>query len=87
MPGGERTESYGRTRRESERGCGEKGTYSHSHSQSQFPSIPVAHDQLPARSTACCCGKSECTFLRHNNEALDYLERDVKTAAQLGQVC
>lgn len=79
MPGADATATYKRTERERERerGCEEKG-YS-------FPSIPVAHEYLPERSTACCCGKSSCAFLRHNNEALDCLERDVKTAAQLGQ--
>ncbi|EEH36462.2 hypothetical protein PAAG_06880 [Paracoccidioides lutzii Pb01] len=33
----------------------------------------------------CCCGRSECAYLQHNNAALADLEKDVETAAQLGQ--
>ncbi|KAI9706054.1 MAG: hypothetical protein M1836_005460 [Candelina mexicana] len=33
----------------------------------------------------CCCGRQECAFLKHNNAALEGLEKDVQTAAQLGQ--
>jgi hypothetical protein len=35
----------------------------------------------------CCCGRTDCAYLKHNNSALDDLEKEVKTAAQLGQVC
>jgi hypothetical protein len=35
----------------------------------------------------CCCGKTDCAYLRHNCTALDDLEQEVRTAAQLGQVC
>lgn len=34
----------------------------------------------------CCCGRTDCAFLSHNGELLESLERDVQTAAQLGQV-
>lgn len=34
----------------------------------------------------CCCGRTDCAFLRHNSTALDDLEKEVHTAAQLGQV-
>lgn len=34
----------------------------------------------------CCCGKTDCAYLRHNCTALDDLEEEVRTAAQLGQV-
>ncbi|KAI9825672.1 MAG: hypothetical protein M1832_001016 [Thelocarpon impressellum] len=34
---------------------------------------------------ACCCGREECAFLKHNHSALEGLERSVQTAAQLGQ--
>jgi hypothetical protein len=34
----------------------------------------------------CCCGKLECAYLEHNNAALSGLEKDVETAARLGQV-
>ncbi|KAI9855479.1 MAG: hypothetical protein M1824_006075 [Vezdaea acicularis] len=33
----------------------------------------------------CCCGRTDCAFLKHNNVALEGLEKDVQTAAQLGQ--
>ncbi|KAL1647768.1 hypothetical protein SLS58_002569 [Diplodia intermedia] len=33
----------------------------------------------------CCCGRTDCAFLSHNGELLESLERDVQTAAQLGQ--
>lgn len=35
----------------------------------------------------CCCGRTDCAFLKHNCTALDDLEQEVRTAAQLGQVC
>jgi len=35
----------------------------------------------------CCCGRTDCAYLKHNCSALDDLEKEVKTAAQLGQVC
>lgn len=35
----------------------------------------------------CCCGRPTCAFLEHNNVALGGLEKDLETAAQLGQVC
>jgi hypothetical protein len=37
-------------------------------------------------NTACCCGRSSCVYLIHNNAVLSDLEKDVRTAAQLGQV-
>ena len=35
----------------------------------------------------CCCGRTDCPFLAHTGTLLEGLERDVQTAAQLGQVC
>ena len=35
----------------------------------------------------CCCGREECAFLRHNCSVLLSVERDVHTAAKMGQVC
>lgn len=46
----------------------------------QQPSIP------PSYPLRCCCGRLDCAYLQHNNAALEGLERDVATAAQLGQV-
>ncbi|KAK0708657.1 hypothetical protein B0H67DRAFT_603517 [Lasiosphaeris hirsuta] len=34
----------------------------------------------------CCCGRDECVFLRHNCSVLLSVERDVHTAAKMGQV-
>jgi len=53
----------------------------------QIGSIPTLEDVVPAKDTECCCGRASCVYLRHNNEALDGLEKDVRMAAQLGQVC
>ncbi|KAK0643939.1 hypothetical protein B0T16DRAFT_416895 [Cercophora newfieldiana] len=33
----------------------------------------------------CCCGREECVFLRHNCTVLLSVERDVHTAAKMGQ--
>ncbi|KAH7026087.1 uncharacterized protein B0I36DRAFT_153664 [Microdochium trichocladiopsis] len=33
----------------------------------------------------CCCGLEECVFLKHNYSVLDSVERDVHTAARMGQ--
>ncbi|KAK5095916.1 hypothetical protein LTR70_003235 [Exophiala xenobiotica] len=33
----------------------------------------------------CCCGRSDCAYLENNNAALGGLERDLETAARLGQ--
>lgn len=54
---------------------------SHGQSNPEPASIPRA------TAAMCCCGKDECVYLRHNNQALDGLERDVRQAARLGQVC
>ena len=34
----------------------------------------------------CCCGRSHCAYLEHNNVALEGLEKDLQSAAQIGQV-
>ncbi|KFY63043.1 hypothetical protein V496_04262 [Pseudogymnoascus sp. VKM F-4515 (FW-2607)] len=51
----------------------------------QLLTIPVTPTTPVERETECCCGRDSCAYLRHNNEALDGLEKDVRTAAQLGQ--
>ncbi|KAI1499883.1 hypothetical protein F5X99DRAFT_419664 [Biscogniauxia marginata] len=33
----------------------------------------------------CCCGSLECVFLKHNQSVLDNVEKDVHTAARMGQ--
>ena len=34
----------------------------------------------------CCCGNEECIYLRHSSSVLSSVERDVHTAARMGQV-
>jgi hypothetical protein len=34
----------------------------------------------------CCCGRPECAYLENNNTILGGIERDLETAARLGQV-
>lgn len=34
----------------------------------------------------CCCGDTDCVYLKHNCSVLDSVEKDVHTAAKLGQV-
>ncbi|KAK2756072.1 hypothetical protein FQN54_005479 [Arachnomyces sp. PD_36] len=50
---------------------------------------PIRNDIALSRSRdsplRCCCGRQSCAYLQHNTTALEGLERDVKTAAQLGQ--
>jgi len=46
--------------------------------------IPNGHSATP--NLRCCCGRTDCAFLKHNCTALDDLEKEVRTAAQLGQV-
>lgn len=46
---------------------------------------------IPTHSSAsttlrCCCGRDKCALLEHNNVALEGLEKDLETAARLGQV-
>ena len=47
-------------------------------------------DNIPQEmSTAerCCCGRPDCAYLAQNTQALNYLERNLKEAAKLGNVC
>ncbi|KAI6361786.1 hypothetical protein MCOR25_006404 [Pyricularia grisea] len=34
----------------------------------------------------CCCGRPDCVFLKHNCSVLESVEKDVHTAAKMGQV-
>lgn len=45
------------------------------------------NDEHESTRMKCCCGRSDCAYLEHNNIALGGLERDLETAARLGQVC
>ncbi len=43
--------------------------------------------RLPNMDTlSCCCGRAQCAYLKHNNAALEGLESDLRSAAQIGQV-
>ena len=44
-------------------------------------------EHIPQQHPICCCGNAACAYLRHNQSALDGLEKDVSTAARLGKVC
>jgi hypothetical protein len=44
----------------------------------------IPHDM--ACNLRCCCGQPSCAYLEHNNTALGGLEKDLETAAKLGQV-
>lgn len=48
----------------------------------QSPSIP----ERQTTNVACCCGRPSCAYLIHNNDALECLEKNIHTAAKLGQV-
>ncbi|KAJ5778626.1 hypothetical protein N7520_001872 [Penicillium odoratum] len=56
----------------------------HSSDGNHYPSIPT-HSRAPT-SLRCCCGRDDCALLEHNNLALEGLEKDLETAAKLGQV-
>ncbi|KAK6082707.1 hypothetical protein SCUP234_04031 [Seiridium cupressi] len=44
--------------------------------------ISASNEVAPLK---CCCGSAECVFLRHSNSVLDSVEKDVHTAARMGQ--
>lgn len=52
-----------------------------------IPPETASNPLLPPPPLRCCCGRDECVFLHHNQSVLDSVERDVHTAAKLGQVC
>lgn len=65
-------------------------------SQSAVPSAASASfDSLLTQSSGgmrgtnrqpCCCGRARCAYLEHNDAALERLEKDLQSAAQIGQV-
>lgn len=52
----------------------------------QVPCIPTHSSPSAPATLRCCCGRDECAFLHHNQVALEGLEKDLDTAAKLGQV-
>lgn len=53
-----------------------------SHAEGHIPT----HSSTSRADLHCCCGQEECAFLRNNHDALEGLEKDLETAARLGQV-
>ncbi|CCU77155.1 hypothetical protein BGHDH14_bgh02759 [Blumeria hordei DH14] len=47
--------------------------------------IPKAYTPKSTPDLRCCCGKVECAFTKKNHIALEQLETEVRTAAQIGQ--
>lgn len=50
---------------------------------SEIPSVDAITAQTPPLQ--CCCGRNDCAFLEHSNSILESVEKDVHTAAKLGQ--
>jgi hypothetical protein len=48
--------------------------------------IPTHSSATSRADLHCCCGQKDCVFLQHNHDALEGLEKDLETAARLGQV-
>lgn len=46
----------------------------------------ASYGSIPESGAKCCCGREDCLYLKHNTEALDDLEKKVRTAAGLGHV-
>lgn len=60
----------------------------HTLDSNKIPVAEASNGNTETRMGAmqCCCGRPECAYLEHNNAALGGLERDLATAARLGQV-
>ncbi|KAI0423719.1 hypothetical protein F5Y09DRAFT_188155 [Xylaria sp. FL1042] len=53
--------------------------------EADTPRSPQLATSLGTSPLKCCCGSTECIFLRHNNAILDNVEKDVHQAARMGQ--
>lgn len=54
--------------------------------------IPMAeasnqNDEHSSMNKKCCCGSAECAYQDNDHVVLRALEKDLETAARLGQVC
>lgn len=60
----------------------------HAHAQAQPQDQDRGHDQDDEVHAIlnCCCGRVDCALLKKNRSILETVEKDVHTAAQLGQV-
>ncbi|KAL4878261.1 hypothetical protein BJY04DRAFT_209332 [Aspergillus karnatakaensis] len=47
--------------------------------------IPTHSSSTSRADLHCCCGRKDCAFLQNNHDALEGLEKDLETAARLGQ--
>ncbi|KAL4869676.1 hypothetical protein BDV12DRAFT_185003 [Aspergillus spectabilis] len=47
--------------------------------------IPTHSSATSRADFHCCCGRKDCAFLQNNHDALEGLEKDLETAARLGQ--
>ncbi|KAL2824770.1 hypothetical protein BDW59DRAFT_172700 [Aspergillus cavernicola] len=47
--------------------------------------IPTHSSSTSQADLHCCCGRKECAYLQNNHVALEGLEKDLETAARLGQ--
>ncbi|KAL2798553.1 hypothetical protein BJX66DRAFT_34661 [Aspergillus keveii] len=47
--------------------------------------IPTHSSSTSREDLHCCCGRKECAYLQNNHVALEGLEKDLETAARLGQ--
>ncbi|KAJ5951734.1 uncharacterized protein N7479_010147 [Penicillium vulpinum] len=50
-----------------------------------FEDLSIPTHSSPSTTLRCCCGRKDCALLEHNNAALEGLEKDLETAARLGQ--
>ncbi|KAJ5177426.1 uncharacterized protein N7500_000125 [Penicillium coprophilum] len=50
-----------------------------------FEDLSIPTHSRATTTLRCCCGRNDCALLEHNNVALEGLEKDLETAARLGQ--
>ena len=44
-------------------------------------------DAITSNIPQCCCGRLDCAFRLHSSKLIETVERDARTAGELGQVC
>lgn len=55
-------------------------------SQSKHARHGMSTEKGLSTNSSCCCGRLDCAYLQHNADALESLEKHLRSAAQLGQV-
>jgi hypothetical protein len=48
--------------------------------------LALSLDRYEASIPQCCCGQADCAFLAHTCGVLEDVQRDARTAGELGQV-